>query len=70
MKHPETAVLARETFDATGVKTHAEFCALTHGAVSLRTFRRWLAGEGPAEEMAKQYLALIKGGWRPARISQ
>lgn len=65
MKHPEAAMLATEAFQATGVRTHGDFCALTQGAVALRTFRRWLAGEGPVDEMARQYLELIKTGWRP-----
>lgn len=65
MKHPETARLARESYEATAAQTHPEFVALTAGAISLRTFRYWLAGERPADTMAQQYLALIKGGWRP-----
>jgi hypothetical protein len=66
MKHPDTARLAQEAFEATGVKTHAEFCALTGNAIALRTFRRWLAGEGPADPLAQLVLREIKGGWRPA----
>jgi len=64
-KHPKTAALAAATYKATGAKTHPEFVALTGGAISLRTFRYWMAGERPADTMAQQYLALIKGGWRP-----
>lgn len=67
LKHPQTAVAAREAFDATGAKTHPEFVALTLGAISLRTFRYWLAGERPADTMAQQYLGLIKDGWRPGQ---
>lgn len=64
-KHPETAQLTRETFDATGVKTHADFCALTGGAISLRTFRYWLAGDRPADALAQLVLREIGRGWRP-----
>lgn len=65
MKHPKAAALATAVYEASGCKTHPEFCALTRGAVSTRTFRRWLAGDGPMDVMAEQYLALIKTGWRP-----
>lgn len=65
LKHPETARLAEETYRATGAKTHTEFVALTSGAISLRTFRYWLAGDRPIDQMARQYLAMIKSGWRP-----
>jgi hypothetical protein len=65
VQHPEAAEAARLAFEATGCKSHPEFCALTRGAVKLRTFRRWLAGDGPADPMALQYLQLIRSGWRP-----
>lgn len=66
MKHPDTAALARDTFEATGCKTHAEFCALTGNAIPLRTFRRWLAGDGPADALARLVLRNLAAGWRPA----
>lgn len=65
MDYPESARLATEAFQATGVKRHPDFCALTKGAVTLRSFRRWLGGHGPVDEMTRQYLLLIKSGWRP-----
>lgn len=67
VKHPATAQWASEAYKATGAKGHPEFVALTAGAISLRTFRYWLAGARPADEMARQYLVLIKKGWRPGR---
>lgn len=66
MKHPETAALARAAFEATGAKSHGEFCAITGNAIALRTFRRWLAGEGPADPLAALVLRNIQKGWRPA----
>lgn len=65
MKHPETAQLAREALEATGCKTHADFCALTGNAIGLRTFRYWLAGERPADGIASLVLRELKSGWRP-----
>lgn len=65
VKHPETARLARETYEATEVKTHAEFVALTGGAISLRTFRYWLAGDRPADALAQLVLRELGRGWRP-----
>jgi hypothetical protein len=65
MSHPETAKLAREAFDASGVKTHAEFTALLGDAIALRTFRRWLAGKGPADPLAQLVLREFIAGWRP-----
>ncbi len=65
MKHPDTAALARQAFDAAGVNTHGEFIALFGGAIALRTFRRWLAGEGPADPLAQLVLREFIAGWRP-----
>lgn len=65
MKHPATADLARRAFSATGCKTHPEFVALMQGAVGLRTLRRWLAGEGPADALAQLVLRELIAGWRP-----
>lgn len=65
MKHPQTAQLARETLEATGCRTHAEFCALTGNAIPLRTFRYWLAGDRPADPLAQLVLRSLKAGWRP-----
>lgn len=66
MKHEQTAKLAQEAFAASGVKTHADFCALTGNAIPLRTFRRWLAGDGPADALAQLVLRALRDGWRPA----
>lgn len=66
MKHPETAKLARAAFEATGLKTHGEFVDMMQGAIGLRTFRRWLAGEGPADPLAQMVLRELVAGWRPS----
>lgn len=65
MKHPETAALARRTYEATDCKTHGDFIALLGGAVPIRTFRYWLAGERPADALAQLVLREIARGWRP-----
>lgn len=65
MKHPDTAELARRAFDATGLKTHGEFVAMMQGAIPLRTFRRWLAGDNPLDPLAQLVLREITAGWRP-----
>lgn len=65
MKHPDTARLAREAFEASGCKTHPEFVAVFHGAVGLRTFRGWLKGEQPAMPLAQLVLREFIAGWRP-----
>ncbi|MFL6864095.1 MAG: hypothetical protein ACJ8DZ_13960 [Allosphingosinicella sp.] len=70
MKHPATAALAQQALTATGVKTHAEFCALTGNAIPLRTLRRWLAGEGPADALARLVLREIRDGWRPGGVDK
>lgn len=67
MNHPETAALAKAAYAATGAQTHAEFIAIVDGAISLRSFRRWLAGEGPADPLAKFILTQLSNGWRPAK---
>jgi hypothetical protein len=64
-KHPETAALTKRCYEATGCKTHADFIALTGGAISLRTFRYWLAGERPADALASLVLRELETGWRP-----
>lgn len=65
IKHPETARLTREAYDATGVKTHEEFLALTGGAISLRSFRYWLAGARPLGGVEALVLRELARGWRP-----
>ena len=65
MKHPETAALVKRAYEAAGVSTHNEFIALFGGAIAIRTFRRWLAGEGPADPLAQLVLREFIAGWRP-----
>ena len=65
-KHPETAALAKRAYEASGCKTHPEFVALFGGALSLRSFRAWLAGEVPAAPIAQLLLREFIGGWRPS----
>ncbi len=65
MKHPETSQLAQEAYAASGCKTHSAFVAMTGGAIALRTFRAWLAGEQPAAPIAALVLHNIKAGWKP-----
>lgn len=69
MKHPDTAALAKAAFDATGCKTHGDFVNLMGGAIGLRTLRRWLAGEGPADPLAQLVLRELVAGWRPGRTA-
>lgn len=68
VKHPETADLAKQAYDASGCKTHREFVALFGGAIGLRTFRGWLAGEQPAQPLAALMLREFVAGWRPSCI--
>lgn len=65
MKHPDTAALARQAFEASGCKSHPEFIALFGGAIGLRTFRGWLNGEQPAMPLAQLVLREFVAGWRP-----
>lgn len=65
VRHPETAGLASRAYKASGAKTHPEFVAILGGAVGLRTFRGWLAGEQPAAPIAQLVLREIATGWRP-----
>lgn len=66
-KHPETADLAKRAFEASGAKTHGEFCNLFGDKViGLRTFRGWLKGENPAAPLAQMVLREFIGGWRPS----
>lgn len=69
MKHPETAALATRAYEAAGCKTHKEFCDLFGGAVGLRTFRAWTAGEQPAAPIAQLMLREFIAGWRPTCLS-
>lgn len=68
IKHPEAARLTREAFEATGVKTHEDFVALTHGAISLRSFRYWLAGARPLGGVEALVLRELARGWRPQAL--
>jgi hypothetical protein len=70
MKHPETADLAQKAYDASGAKTHGEFVQLMQGAIPLRTFRRWLAGESPLDGLAQLVLREVAGGWKPAQVAK
>lgn len=66
-KHPETARLAAEAYEASGCKTHEAFVEQFGDAIGLRTFRSWLAGSypmsGPADLLIREYI----DGWRPKR---
>lgn len=64
-KHPETADLAKRAYEASGCKTHPEFIAQFGGALSLRSFRAWLAGEVPAAPLTQLMLREFVAGWRP-----
>lgn len=66
MKYPDTAALAQEAYDASGAKSHAEFVAIFHGALSLRTFRRWRSGDGPMGTFERLILREVRDGWRPS----
>jgi hypothetical protein len=68
-KHPETADLARRAYEASGCKTHDDFVALFGKAMSLRSFRGWLAGENPAAPIAQLVLREFIAGWRPSCIA-
>lgn len=68
MKHPATADLAERAYKASGKTSHPEFVALFGGAVGLRTFRGWLAGEQPAAPIAQLMLREFIAGWRPTQI--
>lgn len=65
-RYPETASLAREAYAASGCRTHAEFVALFDGAVGIRAFRAWIAGERPAAPLAALVLREVRAGWRPS----
>jgi hypothetical protein len=65
MKHPDTAKLAQDAFAASGCRSHPEFVRLFSGAIGLRTFRGWLAGEQPAAPVAQLVLREFVAGWRP-----
>ena len=67
MKHPATAALADSAFKASGVISHPEFVAIFGGAIGLRTFRGWLAGEQPALPIAQLMLREFVAGWRPTQ---
>ncbi|APZ81830.1 hypothetical protein vBEliSR6L_65 [Erythrobacter phage vB_EliS_R6L] len=67
-KHPETADLARRAYEASGSRTHPEFVKLFGGAISLRSFRAWLAGEVPAAPLAQLMLREFVAGWRPTCV--
>lgn len=64
-KHIATADLAKRAYEASGCKTHPEFIGLFAGAISLRSFRAWLAGEVPAAPIAQLLLREFADGWRP-----
>lgn len=69
-KHcPKTAALAKAAYDASGCKTHPEFVKLFGDAISLRSFRGWLAGEVPAAPVAQLLLREFVNGWRPTCLS-
>jgi hypothetical protein len=65
-KHPDTAELAKAAYAESGCKSHPQFVAMFNGAISLRTFRAWLAGETPAAPLARLMLREFVAGWRPS----
>jgi hypothetical protein len=66
MKYPDAAALATAAYTASGAKTHSEFVdKFMHGAVGIRSFRRWIAGEGPPEALAELVLHNVSTGWVP-----
>lgn len=67
-KNEQTADLARRAFEASGLTVHEDFCALFGGAMKLRSFRGWLAGETPPSAMAQLLLREFIAGWRPTQI--
>lgn len=66
----ETQRLAQAAYEASGAKTHGEFCALFGDALPLRTFRRWLGGHGRADEMGQLVLREFASGWRPGGVDK
>lgn len=68
VKHPETKALATKAYEASGCKSHREFCALFGDAIGVRTFRGWLAGEQPAAPLAQLMLREFVAGWRPTHV--
>lgn len=66
--YPETVDLAKRAYEASGCATHPQFVALFGGAISLRSFRGWLAGENPAAPLAQLVLREFIAGWRPSCI--
>ena len=68
-KYPDTADLAHRAYEASGCKTHPEFVRQFGSAVSLRSFRAWLAGEVPAAPIAQLMLREFIAGWRPTCLS-
>lgn len=68
VKHPATRDLAVAAYEASGAKTHQQFCNLFGDAVGLRTFRGWLKGEQPAAPLAQLMLREFIAGWRPKHV--
>lgn len=68
-KHPATADLAKRAYEASACKTHEDFVKLFGDAISLRSFRGWLAGETPAAPVAQLLLREFVAGWRPTCLS-
>ncbi len=64
-KHITTASLAKRAYEASGCKTHEDFVKMFGDAISLRSFRAWLAGEVPAAPVARLMLREFVAGWRP-----
>lgn len=62
----QTARLANAAFDASGCKTHEEFCALFDNSIAVRTFRGWLGADNAINPVAAFALTqFIDHGWRP-----
>lgn len=65
MNYPNDAKLANDAFQTSGCKTHPEFVALFGGAIGLRTFRGWLAGDRRMPALPALVLREYVAGWRP-----
>lgn len=68
VKHPETQRIATAAYQASGCKTHREFCSLFGDAVGVRTFRGWIAGEHLAPPLVQLILREFVAGWRPTQV--
>ena len=65
IKHPDTADLARRALEVSKCETRLQFIDLFGGAIKLRTFDGWLAGECPLPPLTALMLREFINGWRP-----